>query len=97
MRIRTRGEDIRRFIIANVEKHPLDISKQTAVHFQITRQAVNKHISRLVSEHTLIQTGQTRNQSYKLVPIMEERKRYQISTEIAEDVIWTRDIHFEEV
>lgn len=92
MRIRARSEDIRRFIVENVEKHPFDISRETAEHFKITRQAVNKHLHRLVAEHVLIPTGQTRNLSYKLAPVSEERKKYQISPELAEDLIWTKDL-----
>ena len=41
-KIRARGEDIRKFILNNVEKHPGDISKVTSDHYGITRQAVNK-------------------------------------------------------
>ncbi|MBN1594397.1 DUF4325 domain-containing protein [candidate division FCPU426 bacterium] len=92
MRIRARGEDIRHFIVANVEKHPFDISKKTAEHFGITRQAVNKHLHRLIFEQALMQTGQTRNRSYKLMPISEAQKAYTISSELAEDMVWRRDL-----
>ena len=91
-RIRTRGEDVRRFILNNVEKHPTDVSKITAEHFGITRQAVNKHLQRLTSEHALAETGQTRNRSYKLSPLSEWRGQHRISPELAEDLVWTNDI-----
>ena len=91
-RIRTRGEDVRRFILNNVEKHPTDVSKITAEHFGITRQAVNKHLQRLTSEHALAETGHTRNRSYKLSPLSEWRGQYRITPELAEDLVWTNDI-----
>lgn len=92
MRVRTQGENIRRFILENVEKHPSHITRKTAEHFKITRQAVNKHLHRLISEHALSQTGQTRNRSYQLASITEWRNKYQISSELAEDMIWTNDL-----
>ncbi len=91
-RVRARGEDVRRFILNNVEKHPTDISRITAKQFGITRQAVNKHLQKLTSEHALAETGHTRNRSYKLSPLSEWKKQYQITPELAEDLIWTKDI-----
>jgi anti-sigma regulatory factor (Ser/Thr protein kinase) len=91
-RVRTRGEEIRRFILENVEKHPTEISRQTAKRFDITRQAVNKHLKRLTAEHALSETGHTRNRSYRLSSILEWRHDYPIIPGLAEDVVWTKDI-----
>jgi anti-sigma regulatory factor (Ser/Thr protein kinase) len=93
-RVRERGEDIRRYIIENAEKHPTNISKTTAQHFKITRQAVSKHLQRLTDEKILAQTGQTRSRIYKLSPLVEWRQAYDLKGGIAipEDVIWTNDI-----
>lgn len=91
-RVRARGEQIRCFILEHVEKHPTDIAKEAARHFNITRQAVSKHVQKLVSEHTLAESGNTRNRSYRLSPLQEWRKSYAIGPELAEDVVWTNDI-----
>lgn len=91
-RVRARGEDVRRFILNNVEKHPTEISKLVAEHFGITRQAVNKHLQKLTAEGALSETGQTRNRTYRLSPLVEWRKEYQISPELAEDFVWTNDV-----
>ncbi len=91
-RLRARGEDIRRFILEQVAKHPSDISKITAEKFGITRQAVNKHLQRLTSEFSLTESGKTRNRAYKLCPLQEWQSAYLISPELAEDVVWTNDI-----
>jgi biotin operon repressor len=91
-RIRTRGEDIRRFIVENAEKHPNNLSKVTAEHFGITRQAVNKHLQRLASEHVFVETGKARNRSYKLSPLLEWKKLYNITADLAEDLVWRNDI-----
>jgi len=91
-RVRARGEEIRRFILENVEKHPANISKKTADKFSITRQAVNKHLQKLMSEHSLSEAGQTRNRTYRLASKIEWRGDYPIVPGLAEDVVWTNDI-----
>ncbi len=91
-RIRARGEDIRHFILAHVEEHPSDISKLTAEHFDITRQAVNKHLHRLISERALNESGQTRNRIYRIVPQIEWDRVYDTATGLEEDVVWRNDI-----
>jgi len=90
--VRARGEDIRRYITENVEKHPAGISGVTSAHFKITRQAVNKHLKRLVDEKILSESGKTRSRIYKLVPLAEWRRDYRIKPGLAEDVIWTNDV-----
>ncbi len=91
-KIRARGEDVRLFIINNVEEHAADISKMTASKFGITRQAVNKHLQKLTSEGCLAETGQTRNRVYKLAALSEWTKIYPIVAGLAEDLVWTDDI-----
>jgi anti-sigma regulatory factor (Ser/Thr protein kinase) len=90
--IRARGEDIRRFILQKVEKHPTDISRVTAHEFGITRQAVNKHLQRLTLEGCLLESGKTRNRSYKPRPLARWNKVYTIEPGLQEDVIWENDI-----
>lgn len=90
--VRTRGEDVRRFILEHVEKHPGDLTKITAEHFGITRQAVNKHLKRLTLAHAILESGKTRNRIYKLAPLPEWRERYEITPELAEDRVWRENI-----
>lgn len=92
MRVRARGKDIRRFILEHVEKHPNDIAKLASEHFKITRQAVNKHLRRLIFEKSLTETGETRKRAYKLAALVEWRKIYTISQELEEHVVWDQDI-----
>lgn len=90
-KVRARGEDIRRFILEHVEKHPSDVSRRTAEKFGITRQAVNKHLKRLTEEKALTETGATRGRVYKLAPLLEWRKLYSIDG-LAEDTVWRQDV-----
>lgn len=91
-KVRARGEDIRRFILEHVEKHPGDVSRITGEHFEITRQAVNKHLRRLVYEKALTETGETRKKTYRLAPLVEWRKVYDVSPSLEEHIVWDQDI-----
>lgn len=85
-KVRGRGEDVRKFILDHVEKHPADISRVTADHFGITRQAVHKHLQKLAAENALSESG------YKLAAIVEWKQVYKIITGLAEDIVWRNDI-----
>jgi len=91
-RVNSPGEKVRRYIVENVEKHPDSIARVAADHFDITRQAVNKHLQRLVEEGCLAESGITRNRVYKLVPLAKWMKTYKIVPALAEDVVWTNDV-----
>jgi len=90
-RVRARGEEIRKFILLNVEKHP-DISHLAATHFNVSRQAANKHLKKLVVEGALLPEGMTRYRTYKLAALLEWRRIYPIGPDLQEDQVWARDI-----
>lgn len=91
-KIRARGEDIRKFILNHLNQHPADISKLTSSRFGITRQAVSKHLQKLTAERALIESGHTRNKTYKLAKIVIYQQLYNITPELAEDIVWRQDI-----
>lgn len=91
-KIRAGGEPVRQFILANVERHPANLTKLTAEHFKITRQAVHKHLSKLLAEGALVGFGGTRDRRYKLAPLAEWSELYQLSTKPSEDMVWRNDI-----
>lgn len=91
-RIRSRGEDIRHYIIEHVGKHPKEVSNLAAAHFKITRQAVNKHLQRLIKEGAVIPTGKTISRTYALASLLEWRRSYKLDQPLAEDVVWTQDV-----
>jgi len=86
--LRERGEDVRRYIVENVERHPHDIAKRVAEKFSISRQAANKHLKRLIAEKALIETGTTRKKAYKLFPLVTWGAVYERSERLAEDLVW---------
>ncbi len=90
--LRTRGEDVRRFILQNVASNPGDIARKAADHFAVTRQAIGKHLQRLVAEGALEEFGQTRSRVYRLAALSDWRKEYPIRPGLAEDQVWREDV-----
>ena len=90
--VRARGEKIRRFILERVEKSPGDVVKATSAKFGITRQAVNKHLRRLRAEGVLRRTGNTRASAYQLAPLSQWEYTCRIEPDLAEDVVWMREV-----
>jgi len=83
---------IRQYILDNVEHHPKDIAALTSRTFDISRQAVNKHIKRLVDQNALLVRGTTRNRHYILRPLEKWEHIYPLSGSLAEDTVWRTDI-----
>jgi biotin operon repressor len=91
-KLRKKTEEIRQFIVANVEKHPKDIANLTAKQFDITRQAVNKHIQTLVKEKALLVTGSTQSKHYSLQPLERWENSYPLDKSLEEHIVWENDI-----
>jgi len=90
--IRDRGEMMRKFIIENVQKHPQNIVKVAAEKLDCSRQAVHKHVHRLIEEGAITETGKTRNKIYSLAPLVEWTKIYAIPSKITEDQVWIESV-----
>ena len=91
-RVRARGEEIRRFILENVESNPSNISKLAMAKFGTSRQAINAHLSRLVEEGALNEEGKTKARLYTLASLAEWHETYPIADGPAEDVVWRNEI-----
>lgn len=92
VRVRKRGEKIRQFILENVENHPKDVVRITSKKFNISRQAVNKHIQTLSKQRAIKVEGATKSRQYSLFPTKIEEKIYFLSPDLEEDVVWRNDI-----
>ena len=88
--IRGRGEDVRAFIVANVARHPSDIVRRTAETFGCTRQAVHRHIQRLVDEGALVESGKTRSRTYALAELIAWSQSFPVASCGDEGDIWLR-------
>ncbi len=90
--VRARGVIARKFIIDNVENHPSDIIAYVAQKLALSRQAVHKHVQRLVEESVISEAGQTRNKVYQLVPSISWQKEYRVDGKISEGQAWRDDV-----
>jgi STAS-like domain of unknown function (DUF4325) len=91
-KVRVGGELVRKFLIGNLGEHPGDIVRLTAAKFSCTRQAVHKHLQRIIAEGAVTESGQTRNKRYQLAPLVEWNKRYALGATLAEDPVWRGDV-----
>lgn len=91
-RVRARGEEIRRYILLNVQDNPRTISKLASERFKVSRQAIYSHLKRLVQEGGLSQNGNTRSRVYELATVLKWRREYEINDNLAEDLVWRADI-----
>lgn len=90
--IRDRGEAVRRFMIGNLDAHSGDIVRLTAGKFGCSRQAVHKHLQRLIAEGAVTESGHTRRKEYRLAPLVQWTRDYQLGPDLAEDVVWRTDV-----
>lgn len=90
--IRERGRAIREYIIAQVASHPKDIAQVSANQFGISRQAINKHLNRLITEGLLAADGTTRNRRYSLAEFREKDIVVSLTENTDEDTVWRREI-----
>jgi anti-sigma regulatory factor (Ser/Thr protein kinase) len=91
-KVRVQGEKVRRFILDHVGGHPTDIASVASKKFDITRQGVNKHLQRLAQQGAIVRNGSARAPQYKLASIDERSFHYDITSGLAEDVVWTINI-----
>lgn len=90
--VRAGGEQVRRFLVDHIDSHPSDIVRLTAEKFDCTRQAVHKHLQRLVAEGAVSVSGATRNKRYTLASLVLWEKRYALERGLTEDGVWRDDI-----
>ena len=91
-KVRDKTARIRSFILTNIEKHPNDITAFTAQEFNISKQAVRKHLLSLVKDNLLLFSGVTRDRNYQLKPIDQLSIEYPVSSTLEEDRIWRQQL-----
>jgi anti-sigma regulatory factor (Ser/Thr protein kinase) len=89
---REQSEKILSFILMNVRQHPKDITSMTALEFGITRQAVLRHLRKLIEKDVIVVHGKTRDRNYELSPLAEKIFEFQINNDLQEDVVWRENI-----
>lgn len=88
---RKKSQEIQDYIIQNIEKNPQGITALASENFGISRQAVLKHINKLIADGILTAKGKTKNREYSLTIIDEFYKEYSLKN-LEEDKIWREDV-----
>lgn len=92
VRVNRRGEEIRKFILENVEQHGGEIVRITSEKYEISRQAVSKHVNLLVKQNALSVSGKTKSRAYFLCPTEEKTLFYKTREVSEEHIVWRDDI-----
>ncbi|MBI1370808.1 MAG: ArsR family transcriptional regulator [Planctomycetes bacterium] len=82
-------DEVRRFILTSVQDHSADIATFTASHFQISRQAVSRHLRKLVDAGELVARGETRRRVYELRVLRHWKDTFALDGMLEEDRVWT--------
>ena len=86
------SEDIRNFIVENIEHHPSDISALAGEKFSISRQAIHLHLKNLEEEGVISSEGSTRGKKYFLRVMLEQHWTIPLSSGLQEDRVWREHI-----
>ncbi|MGD9807361.1 MAG: DUF4325 domain-containing protein [Deferribacterales bacterium] len=89
--MRERTKQIREFILENVESHPKDIAAVTAKKFDISRQAVNKHLNTLTEEDIILAKGNRNKREYFDIYYLSFIKRYDLDG-LDESIVFVNDV-----
>jgi anti-sigma regulatory factor (Ser/Thr protein kinase) len=89
---KTRRNEIKKYILWNLSKHPGDIAHLTQSKFNISRTTVYNYLADLAREKKISVEGNNRERKYSLNPLIQFSKKYPIKEKPAEDKIWRDDI-----
>lgn len=89
---RQRGRLIRRYIAERIESDSQEVVKETAREFGISRQAVNKHLRRLVTDGHVTMQGTTRNRRYSLTILDRQTIVVKLANQTDENQVWRQQV-----
>ena len=89
---RQRGRLIRRYIAERIDSDSREVVRETAREFGISRQAVNKHIRRLVDDGHVEVRGTNRSRRYSLSIIDRQTTAFTLGKQIDENLVWRRQV-----
>jgi transposase len=83
----TQAERIKTFLIFNAEENPTTLVRKAAHAFGVSRQAIAKHINKLVADGVLIASGERRGRRYKL-EVEKHESAIAIADDTEENEVW---------
>lgn len=92
-KVRLKGEQVRQFIMDKAESAGVNLCHMVMEEFGITRQAVNRHLVKLMEQGFIVLAGATgRSRAFKLAQLASQKFTYRIGSNLAEDLVWAQDI-----
>ena len=90
------SNQIKKFILDNINHHKKDIIQTAIQRFGISRQAVLKHMHFLIDQKQVVAHGKTRDRFYELRPYVNFSKTIDIDSEFSIESILKKQIfpHF---
>jgi anti-sigma regulatory factor (Ser/Thr protein kinase) len=85
-------DDIKIFILWNIEKHPKDIVHFIQEKYNLSRTTILKYLYELGRENKIEIKGATRDRKYTLKALVDFQQKYEIQENLAEDKVWRNDI-----
>jgi anti-sigma regulatory factor (Ser/Thr protein kinase) len=82
------GEEIKQFILENVDDYPSKISKVASEKFQVSRNAIAKHLRALMKEGLLVAKGRTKDREYSLALSVDETFSIPVTAQLEEHIVW---------
>ena len=86
--MRDESKEIRAFLIAEIYKNSVMPVTNACEKFGISRQAMGRHIRRLINEGGIAPQGNTRGRKYFLRPLAHASFKLPISQDLHEDKVW---------
>lgn len=69
-----------------------DLVARATQAFGITRQAVARHLRKLMNEQIIVAQGHTKARRYKLALVRSYSQVYSLGSDFQEDVVWSQDL-----
>ena len=77
------SDQIKRFLLDNLSRHQKDIIQAAINKFGISRQAIHRHMGRLIKENKVIAHGTTKGRYYELIPTVNFTKSIDFNLEFS--------------
>jgi anti-sigma regulatory factor (Ser/Thr protein kinase) len=87
-----RGEEIRTFLIQQIQNGSPSLVRDASQKFKISRQAVNRYLKQLAEEGIIISKGITKNRKYQLKNLASYSSVFKLSPGLQEDKIWRDEV-----
>ncbi|MGP0566330.1 MULTISPECIES: STAS-like domain-containing protein [unclassified Nitrospina] len=85
---RKQSDDIRKFLLEQIPKHPRDIATVAMHRFGLSRPAIHQHLDHLIKNHQVIKTGRTKGAHYSLVSNLNKHLTFDLQTGLTESMVW---------